>query len=348
MQQTPQTPAFKPFKRYWIYLPVVIGTAVIVWLFLREFDMSVFSTFNFTLASILFIMLAFLLILVRDFALMWRFRLLSGNIISWKQSFVVNVLTEFTSAITPTAIGGSTLIAFFLTKEGVETGRSATIMLVNLLLDELYFVIICPILFILLPVREIFPPSTVMAFAGYIFIILYLIHLIWVILLYTGIFIRPQLVQKILLLLFKLPFLRRWKPKIEKMTANIIQASHDIGHCSFAFWLTNALLTLVIWSARFLVVNAVFMAFVPVGNHFTVFARQIIIWIFIAVMPTPGGSGMSELTFKQYYSDIFTSGSIVLLVAVIWRIITYYFYLILGMIIIPNWLNEAFAKRKSK
>ncbi|MDR2292742.1 MAG: flippase-like domain-containing protein [Prevotellaceae bacterium] len=348
MQQTPQIPAFKPFKRYWIYIPVILGTTVVIWLFLCEFDMSVFFNFDFTFASIFFIILAFLLILMRDFALMWRFRLLSGNMISWKQSFAVNILAEFTSAITPTAVGGSTMVAFFLTKEGIEAGRSATIMLVSLLLDELFFVVICPLLVILIPVKDIFPPFTGMNLAGYIFIILYAIHLIWAVLLYTGIFIRPQLVQKILLLIFKLPFLKRWKPKIETITHNIIQASRDIGHCSFAFWFKAALLTAITWTVRFLVVNAIFLAFVPVYNHFTIFARQIIIWIFTAIIPTPGGSGMSEWMFKEYYSDIFTSGSIVLLVAVIWRIITCYFYLILGMTIIPNWLNEAFAKRKKR
>ncbi|MDR1985210.1 MAG: flippase-like domain-containing protein [Prevotellaceae bacterium] len=337
----------KPFKRYWIVIPIIFGTVAVIWLFMQEFNISAFSTFHFTFISGVFIVIGFLLIFLRDALLMWRFRLLSGYLLSWKQSFAVNVLTEFTSAITPTAVGGSGFVVFFLTKEGVETGRSATIMLVNLLLDELYFVIICPLLFLFIPLDEIFPPSVAMASIGYIFILLYIVHLLWVILLYTGIFIRPEWVRKVLLFIFKLPLLRRWLPKIETMTANLIQASRDIGRRSFAFWIKAALLTLFIWTLRFLVVNVIFLAFVTVDNHFTVFARQIILWIFIAIMPTPGGSGMSELAFKEYYSDIFISGGIVLLVAIIWRLITYYLYLLLGVLVIPNWLNEAFAIRKA-
>jgi uncharacterized protein (TIRG00374 family) len=344
----PTRPALapQPFRRSRIVVPVLLGVAVVVWLFLSEFDPAVFSTFRFTLLSGAFIVLAFLLMLLRDASMMGRFRLLADKQISWKQSFAVNVLSEFTSAVTPTAVGGSSLVVFFLAKEGVEAGRSTTIMLVNLWLDELYFIVLSPLLFLLIPLSELFPPSAGIASLGYVFVALYAIHLLWAILLYVGIFVRPEWVRKTLLLLFQLPVLRRWRAHIETMTGNLIQASHDMRRRSTAFWLKAAGLTLVSWSARFLVVNAIFLAFVPVGNHLTVFARQVILWIFIAIMPTPGGSGMSEWAFKEYYGDIFTSGSIVLLVAVIWRLVTYYLYLLLGLLILPSWLNEAFTKRK--
>jgi uncharacterized protein (TIRG00374 family) len=347
MNMLPLSPPVKSFKRYQIAIPVVLGVVVVVWFFLNEFDSSVFSTFNFTLTSVAFISLAVSLILLRDMTMMWRFRLLADKKLSWIQSFRINVLSEFTSALTPTAIGGSSLVVIFLAKEGIETGRSATIMLINLLLDELYFIVICPVLFLLIPFQEIFPPSAGISSLIYVFTGLYLLHLFWAALLFVGIFIHPNLVRKALLFLFKLPVLKRWRHNVEIMTYNLLQVSHDIGHRSFLFWAKVSLLTFFTWSARFLVANAVFLAFVPVNNHLTVFTRQVVLWIFSALMPTPGGSGMSELAFKGYYSDIFTSGSIVLLVTVIWRVITYYFYLLLGALIIPNWLNKTFTKRKN-
>jgi uncharacterized protein (TIRG00374 family) len=345
MNTTAPSPTVKSVKRYRILIPVILGIAVVVWFFLSEFDPSVFSTFNFTLTSLAFIGLALLLILLRDATMMWRFRLLADKKLSWQQAFRVNVLSEFTSAITPTAVGGSSLVVIFLAKEGIETGRSATIMLINLLLDELYFIVICPVLFLLIPFQEIFPPSVGITSLGYVFIGLYLLHFLWAALLFTGIFIHPGLVRKTLLFLFKLPVLKRWRQDVETMTSNLLQVSHDIGRYSFVFWTKVGLLTLFTWSMRFLVANAVFLAFVPVDNHLTVFTRQIVLWIFSALMPTPGGSGMSELAFKGYYSDIFTSGSIVLLVTVIWRMITYYLYLLLGVLIIPNWLSKTFIKK---
>jgi uncharacterized protein (TIRG00374 family) len=338
----------KPFKLYRLLLPVLLGLAVIVWLFLDEFDPAVFLTFRFTFTSVAFITAAFLLMFLRDATMIWRFRLLADKIISWKQAFVVNVLSEFTSTVTPTAIGGSSLVVFFLAKEGVETGRSAAIMLVNLFLDELFFVIACPLLFLFISLPDLFPPSAGIAALGYVFIGLYALHLFWAILLYIGIFIRPDWVKKILQWFFTLPFLRRWQKHSVSITDNLVAASHAIKNHSAVFWIKVGALTAITWSARFLVVNAIFLAFIPVTHHLTIFARQIIFWIFMAVMPTPGGSGMSEFAFKEYYSDVCSSGSIVLLVTLIWRFISYYLYLLLGTLIIPRWLQEAFAKKKKR
>ncbi|MDR1680674.1 MAG: flippase-like domain-containing protein [Prevotellaceae bacterium] len=337
-------PAFKPVKPYQVLIPVVLGLAVIVWLFSGEFNLADLSSFPFTPLSVAFILVAFILMFLRDATMMWRFRLLADRRISWKQAFVVNVLSEFTSSVTPTAIGGSSLVVFFLAKEGIEAGRSTTIMLVNLFLDELFFVVLCPLLVLLLPLRELFPPSVGMAAVGYIFIGLYAVHLLWTAMLFIGIFIRPDWVKSVLALLFRLPFIRRWKHKTAAITDSLMQASHDMKRRSPLFWLKACLLTFVTWSMRFLVVNAIFMAFVPVANHLALYARQIILWVFMGVMPTPGGSGVSELAFKQYYGDICSSGSVVLLVTLIWRLASYYLYLFLGILIIPRWLQKAIRK----
>jgi len=65
------------------------------------------------------------------------------------------------------------------------------------------------------------------------------------------------------------------------------------------------------------------------------------------VSPTPGGSGVSEYAFKEYYKDIFTSkysDSAIIFVTLIWRMISYYLYLLLGLLVIPNWIKKSFTK----
>ena len=116
----------KPFKTYQVLIPVLLGLFVLGWLFLDEFDPAVFLSFNFTFVSALFILLAFALMFTRDFGMMWRFRLLTDKDLSWKQAFHINVLSEFTSAVTPAVVGGSSLVIIFLIKEGINAGRSTT------------------------------------------------------------------------------------------------------------------------------------------------------------------------------------------------------------------------------
>jgi uncharacterized membrane protein YbhN (UPF0104 family) len=228
----------------------------------------------------------------------------------------------------------------------MNTGRSAAIMLVNLLLDGLFFVVLCPLLFLLFPWQELFPPASRIAAFGFLFAGLYALQLIWLTVLFLVTFVCPDKVEKILLLLFKLPLIRRWREKIAAAAGKLVVASGEIKRYPFAFWVKLSGLTLLAWSARFLVVNAIFAALIPVSNHGVIFARQIILWVFMAVMPTPGGSGIGEFAFREYYSDVCSSGSIVVLVTLIWRMMSYYLYLLLGMLILPRWLQEAFTDKR--
>jgi len=341
--------ATKPFKAYQVLIPVLLGLFVIGWLFLDEFNPEVFFSFNFTIFSVMFLILAFLLMLLRDFGMMWRFRLLTDKDLSWKQAFHINVLSEFTSAVTPAAVGGSSLVVIFLIKEGINAGRSTTIMFVNLFLDELFFLVVCPVVFLFIPIDQLFNSSSVIVSSfAYVFTGLYVTRFFWTCIMFIGIFKRPDWIKHILLTLFRLPVLRKWYLNVEILTNNLVQASNEIGKRSFGFWLKAFGMTLLTWTSRFLVVNAVFMAFNPENiNHLVVFARQLILWVFMIVSPTPGGSGVSEYAFKEYYKDVFTSkysDSAIIFVTLIWRMISYYLYLLLGILVIPNWLKKTFTK----
>lgn len=340
----------KPFKTYQVLIPVLLGFIVIGWLFLDEFDPAVFLSFNFTFVSALFILLAFVLMLTRDFGMMWRFRLLTNKDLSWRQAFHINVLSEFTSAVTPAVVGGSSLVVIFLIKEGINAGRSTTIMFVNLLLDELFFLVVCPLVFLFIPLKELFNSSSVIVSTfAVVFTGLYFTRLVWTSIMFIGIFKRPNWIRQMLLTLFKLPVLRRWYSKVDLLTNNLVQASKDIGNRSFWFWIQAFGTTLLTWSARFLVVNAVFMAFNPQNiNHLIVFARQMVLWVYMVISPTPGGSGVTEYAFKEYYSDIFSSASAIIFVTLVWRIISYYLYLLLGILVIPNWIKKSFGKNESE
>jgi uncharacterized protein (TIRG00374 family) len=339
----------KPYKFYQVLIPVLLGLFVIGWLFLDEFDPAVFFSFKFTFISALFIVLAFLLMFLRDFGMMWRFRLFTDKDLSWKQAFHINVLSEFTSAVTPAIIGGSSLVVIFLIKEGINAGRSTTIMFVNLFLDELFFLVVCPLVFLFIPLDQLFNSSSlIVSTFAVVFTGLYISRLVWTTIMFIGIFKRPSWIKRILLTLFRLPILRRMYIKVELLTNNMVQASHDIGKRSIVFWSKAFGMTLLTWTARFLVVNAVFMAFNPVNiDHLVVFARQLILWVYMVVSPTPGGSGVTEYAFKEYYSDVFASTSVILIVTLVWRIISYYLYLLLGLVVIPNWIKKSFSKNNS-
>lgn len=336
-----------PFKASQILIPILIGLIVIGWLFLSEFDSTTFKNVTFNLSSIGYILLALLFMLGRDFGMIWRFRLMSNKDLLWGQAFNINVLNEFTSAVTPSAVGGSSLVILFLNKEGISVGRGTAIMISNLFLDELFFIVICPVLFLFVPLNELFNATSVITSTiGVVFWSVYGILFVWTSILFVGLFRRPDLIAKLFLLLFKLPFLRRWHESITTFSETMINASKEISKRSLGFWAKAFGTTALSWSSRFLVVNALFLAFTPFNNQLIIFGRQLLLWIVMVVSPTPGGSGISEFAFKEYYNDIALGSGPILVITIIWRLISYYLYLLLGILIIPKWLKKSFSKKQ--
>ena len=85
---------------------------------------------------------------------------------------------------------------------------------------------------------------------------------------------------------------------------------------------------------------------ISVHEHFLIFARQLIMWILMLVMPTPGGSGFVETVFTTYMAGFVPVAGFVIFMALIWRLVTYYPYLIIGSIIAPAWLKTNFKTSK--
>jgi len=334
-----------PFKRSQVLIPVIIGIMVIGWLFLREFDTGTFANVDFNNIRIGYVFIALLFMFGRDFGMIYRFRLMSNKDLTWSQGLLINILSEFASAITPSAIGGSGFVILFLNKEGISVGRSTTIMLTNLFLDELFFIVICPVIFLLVPLSELFNATSVITSTiGVIFWTLYGVLFIWTSILYTGLFHRPDLIAKTFKRIFKLPFLHQWINQVDTFSDTIINSSYEIKKKSAEFWMKVFGTTVLSWSSRFLVVNALFLAFAPINNQLVIFGRQLLLWVVMVISPSPGGSGLSEFAFKEYYNDLLLGSGSILVITLIWRIISYYLYLFLGVLIIPGWIKRSFSK----
>lgn len=337
-----------PVTGWKIALPVCMGLAVTALLIIDEFDPATLDHISISSRSITFLISAICLMLLRDMGIIWRFRLLTDKKLSWTQAFNVHILSEFTSAITPSAIGGSALVALFMNKEGVSAGRSTAVMFAGLLLDELYFVVASPVLLFFIPIGELFNGSNIIASTiSIMFQTIYIIICIWTTLLYIGLFHRPDIISGFLQMVFKLPVLKRWKHKTDEFGHGLIEASAELRQKNASFWIKTGLATFISWTSRFLVVNALFLIFTANINHAVVFGRQLTLWLVMIISPTPGGSGVSEYAFKQYNNDIGIGSGPVILIIVLWRLLSYYLYLLIGTMIIPRWVQHKFRFTKT-
>lgn len=329
------------FNPFYIAIPIVLGLSVIGYLFWKEFDPSLFETLRPTARMWTGILLAVFFMLCQNFALTQRFKVLVGHKLSWKQAFRVNMLCEFTSAATPSAVGGSSLIAVYLHQEGLSGGEGTSIMIANLFLDELFLSLACILVLLLVPTGILFPVSVPLD-AGFQFVFMAVVAVVtlWTLILYIALFHKAVWISNMLNALFALPLLSRWKPAVEKLGQDLITSSEEISKRSRGFWFKCFLITAWAWCSRYWVVNALLYGFATGGDHVLAFVRQLVIWMVLVVTPTPGGSGFGEYMFQSYYSDFFQIAGTALVVACLWRIITYYSYLIGGVCILPGWLRQ--------
>ncbi len=326
-------------------IPVLIGVVAVVWLFGREFNTETFSHIHFDNRAIIGIALAVLFFGGRDLGMAWRFRALSDKDLSWRKSVSVTFLCEFTSAITPTSVGGSALSMIFLNREGIKLGRATAITITTLFLDELFFVIAGPIIFLFIPYDSLFGfgSSDIVSGLATTFWIVYAVIVVWTAVLFLGLFYIPHSIKRLLVNIFRLPVIRRWKSSVEEMGDNLIETSREIKGKPFLWWIEAFGATTVSWLSRYLVVNALFFGFATSADQAVVFGRQFIVWALLMFSPTPGGSGVSEWIFTEYYGDLVSSAATVMIIALLWRVITYYIYLLIGAVLLPSF----FKKKKS-
>lgn len=346
---TIQPSARKQFSLWKAILPVCIGLGVVVWMFYddarKENIGEVWKSIHFDARLIFCILLGWLFMIGRDFGLTWRFRALTSKKLRWSQAWRVDMLCEFTSCVTPSAVGGSSLGMLFLNREGIEIGRATTLMITTLFLDELFFVISCPLVVAFTPVNMIFDAGS-SAFSHGIKFTFWLVYsgiTLWTFILFTGIIWKPDGLAKFLNKLFGIRWLRRWQPKVASMAANMKATSVELRTKPFRFWMEVFGGTALSWISRYMVVNALFLGFVPQADasQWIILARQFVVWVVLMVSPTPGGFGLSEWLFTEYYSDLIPTAGLALIMAIFWRMISYYIYLIVGAILVPGWFRGA-------
>lgn len=340
-----------------VIYPIIIGLAVVVYMFWREFQPEAMQYVQWTSRTFLWLIIALLLMAGRDLGYMWRIMILAEGRLTLRQAFRIIMLWEFTSAITPSAIGGTSVAILYVNKEGISVGRSSAIVMATSFLDELYFLIMFPLLIWLVGGDSLFSlDGEPFSWGNGLFLVAlvgYSIKFAYVLVLSYGFFVNPRGLKWLLLKIFRLPFLRRWKHGANKAGTEIVQSSREFKSKPFRYWLHAFVATFVSWSSRYWVANAIMMAFFVTGDHFLIFARQLVMWIMMLVAPTPGGSGFSEYVFTRYLGEFIPVeasmvGAVIVVLALLWRLATYYPYLLIGAIVFPRWMRRHFFKGRRK
>ena len=334
-----------------VWVPILIGLAIIVAMFYFDPNLTMENLHVVVDASPLFIFLAILVIFLRDFGYVYRIREITDRHLTWTRAFYVIMLWEFASAVTPSVVGGSAVAMFILNKEGIKMGKAIAFVMVTAIFDNLFFVIGAPII-LYFAQGNIFPESKLLesqvgSSLQALFWISYALYASYSLLMALGLFYRPRVFKWLLIKIFSIRFLQKWKHSAQEFGDQIIDASKLLSGKNYRYWLKIIIATLVVWSARYLMLNTLMSAFVPLDffDHVIVFARQVIMWIVMMISPTPGSSGTAEFFYGQFFEQFL--GKYTFVTSIVWRLLSYYPYLILGAFFLPRWIRQVFFNKKT-
>jgi uncharacterized protein (TIRG00374 family) len=304
---------------------------------------DILKEITWTNQSFFWIAMALLFMVGRDLAYMWRIRILTQKKLSWKSSFHTIMLWEFASALSPGVVGGSAVAMFILNKEKIELGRSTAIVVITAMMDNLFYIILVPLVFIFISPGLLFPADS-LTHQGveFAFWIAYSLFTFIGLILFVSVFWFPQLVGKFLGFIFRIPFLNKWRAKALKTGDEIVITSKELKKESWKFWFSSFFATVLSWTSRYMVINAILAAFLTLRfqDHIFIFAKQLVLWLLMIVSPTPGGSGVAEYAFGELMSDFTHSALLLAGLALLWRLISYFPYLFIGAFILPRWLKK--------
>lgn len=347
-----------------IILPLIIGIGVAIFIFTREGSLKSLASIHFSPTVLFFLCLAAFMIVLRVTGYVMRLRILSEKKIGILSCIRIILLWEFSTAIGPFAIGGTTVSLLFLYKAGLPIGKGTAILLAALFLDELYFVIVFPLVALLVGWDSLFQLTGLasgMVLNKYFYFAMagYSIMLLVVLLIGYSLFFNQQTLKKLIVTIFSIPVLRKWKPGAIRQADDIVTASKHLSNKPFKFWLKSFGSTVFSWTSHHLIVNFLILALifgisgssnqhvVSIVEHVNIFARQLVIWIMTKVMPTPGGSGLSEVIFMEYMKRFIPEGFNSLM-TVFWRLFSYYPYLFIGAVILPSWIRASFMGKENE
>ncbi|MBK7634088.1 MAG: flippase-like domain-containing protein [Saprospiraceae bacterium] len=115
--------ALKYLKVSKVILPSIIGLGVVLWLMSRQLDINELSKLKNSGHTIFWVLMAMVMYFLRHLFYSWRLRVITDYAFSWLKSMQLIVIWEFSTAVSPTSVGGSAVAFFYWPKKNFLVPR---------------------------------------------------------------------------------------------------------------------------------------------------------------------------------------------------------------------------------
>ncbi|AXX64240.1 MAG: flippase-like domain-containing protein [Lactobacillus sp.] len=238
------------------------------------------------------------------------------------------------NAITPFSSGGQPAQLIALLQSGVEGGRASSVLLMKFIIYQT-IVLVNFIFAMIFKFQSIAQHYSALAYliAGGFIIHVFTIGLLLMIMFYY------RLTRKLVMGIMKIISLFVSHQRVQVWTNKVLDKIDTFYHESLVLKkegrkvLLATLLTFIQLLFYYLVVYFTLLALhVDQANLIDVLIMQIMIVMITSIFPVPGGTGGAEYSFKTLFARFVSVPSQLYLGMFIWRFITYYLGMFLGII----------------
>lgn len=252
----------------------------------------------------------------------------------WRDILRVPMVEQLFNGITPFSSGGQPAQILALVQTGVDGGQATSILLMKFIVYQAMIVVnfvVCMLFGFHLIAAKMHVMAILIAF-GFLIHFSVIIGLLMV--MYWNKLTR-KLVNACLKPLKWLPnkeIYPKWKQKLDEKIDTFYQESLRLKRDKRAI-LKISLITLVQLMLYYVIPYFILLSLgVENVNIIEVTTLHVLIVMVISLFPIPGGTGGAEFSFDVIFSLYIHSNSKLVIAMILWRIVTYYFGMFLGMI----------------
>lgn len=248
-------------------------------------------------------------------------------------------IQKFYDNITPMATGGQPFQVFYLNRRGLPASSATSIPLAKYLYNQIVFIVFVLVVLILASglITTMTPLITTLCVIG---LILNAAVIVLILFLSTSKKLGPGFAIGILKLLNKMKIIkdyRRTYVKVMKMVREYVDTSR-VFMSNIWIVLSEVFLSILCFLLQYSLPFLIYLGFggpFDISIWLEIVALTIICDLAVSFVPVPGGAGMAELSFSTLFASLFTftTGSVAGWAVLLWRILTYYIYLLQGILV---------------
>lgn len=244
-----------------------------------------------------------------------------------------SMMGQLFNCITPFSSGGQPMQLYQMNKSGVSVGKASCALLTKFIIyQSMLTAYAVAVIFIKLKffVAEI-SGFVLFALIGFIVNVVVMFLIVSI-----GFFpkIIKKMVNTVILLLHKIKIVKDTNNAVNKAGVQIDEFYENFTHIrkNLAKFILPSLLTVVQLTAFFTVPYFVCLSLSVTGaQYITVVCAAALVLMFSSFVPLPGGAGGAEGGFYLLFGIFFHQVGIIAVAIVLWRVLTFYLPIVVGM-----------------